>query len=36
MRREVKIGLTGIVALVLLFFGMKFLKGMKLFNTNDT
>ena len=35
MKREIKIGLTGIIALVLLFFGMKFLKGMKLFNTND-
>lgn len=32
MRREFKIGLTGIVALVILFFGMKFLKGVKLFN----
>ena len=36
MKREVKIGLTGIVALVLLFFGMKFLKGVKLFDANDT
>ena len=34
MRREVKIGITGIVALVLLFFGMKFLKGMKLFDNS--
>lgn len=36
MRREIKIGLTGIVALVMLFFGIKFLKGMKVFNMNDT
>ena len=35
MRREVKIGLTGIVALVLLFFGMKFLKGVKLFDNSE-
>lgn len=34
MRREVKIGITGIVALVLLFFGMKFLKGVKLFDNS--
>ena len=27
MKREVKIGITGITALVLLFFGMNFLKG---------
>ena len=36
MKREIKIGITGIVALVVLFFGMKFLKGVKLFDTNDT
>ena len=36
MKREFKIGLTGIVALVLLFFGMKFLKGIRLFENNDT
>lgn len=35
MKREVKIGLTGIAALVLLFFGLKFLKGISLFNTAD-
>ncbi len=34
MRRELKIGVTGIIALVMLFFGMKFLKGVKLFDTN--
>lgn len=34
MRREVKIGITGIVALVLLFFGMKFLKGVSVFKGN--
>ena len=36
MKREFKIGLTGIVALVMLFFGMKFLKGIRLFGNNDT
>ena len=36
MKREVKIGITGIVALVLLFFGMNFLKGIKLWDNNDT
>ena len=36
MKREIKIGITGIVALVVLFFGMKFLKGVKLFDANDT
>ncbi|MBP1530737.1 MAG: MCE family protein [Bacteroidaceae bacterium] len=36
MKREVKIGITGIVALVLLFLGMNFLKGVKLFDANDT
>ncbi|MBO4802077.1 MAG: MCE family protein [Bacteroidaceae bacterium] len=34
--REVKLGLTGIVALVLLFFTIKFLQGVKLFTTQDT
>jgi len=34
MRREFKIGITGIIALIILFFGMKFLKGMKLFDGN--
>lgn len=35
MRREVKIGLTGIAALVILFFGMNFLKGINLFSSSD-
>ncbi len=35
MRREVKIGLTGIVALVLLFLGIKFLKGVNLFHKSN-
>ncbi len=34
--REVKIGLTGIIALVLLFFTIKFLQGVQLFSTRDT
>lgn len=34
--REVKIGLTGLVALVLLFFTIKFLQGVSLFSTQDT
>ncbi|MDD7304915.1 MAG: MlaD family protein [Bacteroidaceae bacterium] len=36
MRREVKIGLTGICALVMLFFGIKFLKGSNLFQRTQT
>ncbi len=36
MKREVKIGLTGIVALVLLFWGINFLKGIDLFSTSDS
>lgn len=36
MRREVKIGLTGIFALVMLFFGIKFLKGSNLFQRTQT
>ena len=35
MTKEAKIGLTGIVALVILFLGINFLKGIKLFNTQD-
>ena len=35
MKREIKIGITGIAALVLLFFGMNFLKGMKVFSGSD-
>ena len=34
--REVKIGLTGVVALVLLFFTIKFLQGVTLFQNHDT
>lgn len=34
--REVKIGLTGIAALVILYFGIQFLKGASLFSTTDT
>lgn len=34
--REAKIGLTGIIALVLLFFTIKFLQGVQLFTTQDT
>ena len=33
--KEVKIALVGVVALVILFFGMNFLKGLRLFS-NDT
>lgn len=36
MKREIKIGLTGIVALVLLFVGINFLKGIQLFNKSTT
>ena len=32
MRKEVKIGLTGVAALMMLFFGIKFLKGANLFS----
>ncbi len=35
MKKEFKIGLVGIVALVALFFGINFLKGKALFNTNN-
>ena len=34
--KETKIGLTGVAALVLLFFGINFLKGVKLFSTQST
>lgn len=34
--REAKIGLTGIIAIVLLFFTIKFLQGVQLFSTQDT
>ena len=33
--REVKIGITGLIALVLLFFTIKFLQGVSLFTTQD-
>lgn len=36
MRREIKIGLMGIVALVILFFGIKFLKTSRLFSSADS
>ena len=36
MKREIKIGLTGIVALVILFVGINFLKGVKLFDTSKS
>lgn len=36
MRKEVKIGLTGVAALMILFFGIKFLKGENLFSSSDT
>ncbi len=35
MRKEVKIGLTGVAALLILFFGIKFLKGANLFSSSD-
>lgn len=36
MKREIKIGLAGIAALVLLFMGINFLKGIRLFNKSTT
>lgn len=36
MRKEVKIGLTGVAALMIVFFGIKFLKGENLFSSSDT
>ncbi len=36
MKKEVKIGLTGVIALVILFFGINFLKGINLFNSSNT
>ncbi len=35
MKREIKIGLTAIVALVLLFIGINFLKGSKIFQSSE-
>lgn len=36
MKKEVKIGLTGVAALMILFFGVKFLKGANLFSSSST
>lgn len=36
MRKEVKIGLAGVAALMILFFGIKFLKGANLFSSSST
>lgn len=36
MKKEVKIGIAGIAALVILFFGIKFLKGVNLFTDHQT
>lgn len=36
MKKEAKIGLTGVVALVLLFLGINFLKGISLFSSQNT
>ena len=33
--KEIKIALVAIVAIILLFFGMNFLKGMSLFSSNN-
>lgn len=35
MKTEVKIGLTGVIALVALFLGINFLKGVNLFNSSE-
>ncbi len=35
MKKEVKIGLTGVIALVILFLGINFLKGINLFNNSN-
>lgn len=35
MRKEFKIGLTGICALIILYFGINYLKGMNMFATDD-
>ena len=35
MKTEIKIGLTGVIALVALFLGINFLKGVKLFNSSE-
>ena len=36
MKTEVKIGITGVIAIVALFLGIKFLKGVNLFSTSET
>ena len=36
LSREVKIGLSGVIALVLLFFTIQFLQGKDLFSSQDT
>lgn len=36
MKKEIKIGIMGIVALVVLFFGIKFLKGIDIFTNHHT
>ena len=36
MKKEVKIGITGIIALVVLFLGINFLKGKNLFSSTST
>lgn len=36
MKKEVKIGILAIVALVIVIFGLKFLKGQSVFSTNQT
>ncbi|MBR4187460.1 MAG: MCE family protein, partial [Bacteroidaceae bacterium] len=35
MKTEVKIGLVGVIALVALFLGINFLKGVNLFSTSE-
>ena len=36
MKTELKIGITGVVALVALYLGINFLKGINLFSSNET
>ena len=35
MRKEVKIGIIGIVALAMLFFGINYLKGIRMFHPSS-
>ena len=35
MKKELKIGITGVVALVVLFLGIRFLKGANLFSSTN-